>query len=45
MDRMTLDLEALTVETFEPAPSVSLAMLQSCTTEDSCPQACDYHLP
>ena len=39
MDRMTLDLEALNVETFEPTPSVALEF-ESCTTEDSCPQAC-----
>jgi hypothetical protein len=40
MQTMTLDLESLNVETFEPDPSVSLAMLESCTTEDSCPKAC-----
>lgn len=40
MEPMTLDLAALNVETFEPLPTASLAMLESCTTEDSCPVAC-----
>ena len=38
---MTLDLEALDVETFAPTAGVSLEALASCTTEDSCPVACD----
>ena len=38
MDRMILDLEALNVETFEPAPALDAKEL--CTTEDSCEISC-----
>lgn len=40
MEPMTLDLEALTVETFEPVASVEMAYMELCATEDSCPKAC-----
>ncbi len=41
MDRMTLDLEALNVETFEPSPAAAdLAAELICATEDSCKVSC-----
>lgn len=40
MDRMILDLEALNVETFEPAPALDLVEFCTSDPEESCRVNC-----